>query len=106
QQSEVCNVGRVTYARAGGDDAGVAAGAVGELRCDFAKEFLGDAGSEDVGGGLAAGSERVALAGGGELFGDGARGLGARQRGGDAAVLEQVGDKVAQGGTTVPRIAA
>src|SRR4029077_14046516 len=104
-QFEDGDFGAVTDANTGRDDAGVATGAIGVLWRDFTEELLGDAGSEDVAGGLTARGQGVALTERDELFGNRTRGLGAGQRGGDAAVLEEVGDQVAQGGTTVPGVA-
>src|SRR5438105_3881250 len=98
--------GSVADAVACGDDAGVASGAVGELRRDFAEEFFGDAGSHDVSSSDAARGKRIALAEGDHFFGDGTRCFRARQRGGDAAVLKKIGDQVAQGRAAMPRIAA
>src|SRR6266403_1019902 len=91
------DLGAVADTVARGNDAGVAAGAIGEFGRDFAEEFLGDSGRHDVGGGLAARLQRVAFAEGDHFFRYGTRGFGAGQSGGDAAVFEQVGDQVAQG---------
>ena len=54
--------GIVANAVAGMDDAGVAAGAIGEFWGDLAEEFGGHSGSHQVRGRLAAGLQRVALA--------------------------------------------
>src|SRR5258708_7886714 len=80
--------GAITDAVASGNDAGVAAGAIGEFGRDFAEEFFGDRRCHDVGGRLTARLQRVALAEGDHFFGDGTRGFGTGQGGGNAAVLE------------------
>src|SRR5258708_22513633 len=80
--------GAITDAVASGNDAGVAAGAIGEFGRDFAEEFFGDRRRHDVGGGLAARLQGVALAEGDHFFGYGTRGFGTGQGGGNAAVLE------------------
>ena len=100
------DLGPIANAGTRGDDAGVTTGAIREFRGNFAKEFFGDARREDVRRSLAAGGQSVALTKGDEFFGDGARGLGTGQRGGNTAMLEKIGDEVAQGGSTVPRVAA
>src|SRR6266851_9083542 len=69
--------GAVPDAVASGDDAGVAAGAIGELGRDFAEEFFGDRRRHAVGGGLAARLQGVTLAEVDHFFGYGARGVGA-----------------------------
>src|SRR5882762_2581560 len=96
----------ITHASTSVDNARVAAGAVGKLRRDFAEELLRHGRGHQVSRGLAACLQSVALPEGDNLFGDGACGLGARQRGGDAAVFKQIGDQVAQGRAAVPRIAS
>src|SRR5213594_1880344 len=93
--------GVVADAVAGTDDAGVTAGAVAELRRDFAEELLRDGGQQEVGSRLAPRLERVALAESDHFFGHGAGGLGARERGGDAPVFEQIGDQAAQYGAAM-----
>src|SRR5258708_1282953 len=96
----------IAHASTAVDNARVAAGAGRKLRRHFAEERLRHGRGHQVSRGLAAGLQGVALAEGDDLFGDGARGLGARQSSGDAAVLKQIGDQVAQGRTAVPRIAS
>src|SRR5205807_7687850 len=93
--------GVVAHAIAGADDAGVAAGAVAKFWRDFAEEFLRDGRHQEIGSRLAARLQRVALAESDHFFGHGASGLGARERGGDAAVLEQIRDQAAQDGAAM-----
>ena len=76
------------------------------IRGDLAEKLLGDLRGHEVCGGLTTRLQGVALAEGDHFFGDGARGFGTGQRGGDAAVLEQIGDQVAQRGAAMPGIAS
>jgi hypothetical protein len=98
--------GAIADAVSGRNDAGVTAGAIGELGRYLTEELLGDGWREDVGSGLAARSKSVAFTESDELFGHRTRGFGTGQSGGDAAVFEQIGDEVAQGRAAVPRVAA
>src|SRR5882724_1855491 len=81
-------LGVVADAVAGVDDSGVAAGAVGKLRRDFAEEFLRDGGQHDVGSRLAPRLQRVALAKRDHFFRYGTRGFRTSQSRGDAPVIE------------------
>src|SRR6201996_1604663 len=103
---EDSDLGAVTDADAGGDDARVTARAIGELRSDVGEEALRPVWRREVRGGLAARCQSVALAEGDDFFRDRTGGFRARQRRGDAAVLEQVCDEIAQRRAAVPRIAA
>src|SRR5882757_11285648 len=77
----------IAHASASVDDARVTTGAIGKLRRDFAEQLLRHGRGHQVSGGLSARGESVALAEGDDFFGDGTRGLGARERSGDAAVF-------------------
>ena len=96
----------ITHADARGDDARVAAGAIGKLRRDLTEELRGDRRSHQVGSGLAARLQSVALAKSDDSLRHGTRRFGARQRGGNPSMLKKISDQVAQGRAAVPRIAS
>lgn len=95
-QFEDGDFGAIADAETAGNNAGVAARAVGEFGSDLTEQFLGDMGRLKISRRLAPGLESVALAEGDDFFRDRASGLGAGERGGDAPVFEEVGDEIAQ----------
>src|SRR2546427_12900192 len=87
------------------DDPRVTAGAGGKTRGDVGKQFLGGARRHQVGGGLAAGMERIALAERDHLLDERLCGPGARERGGNALAFNDVGHQVAERGAAMRRLA-
>src|ERR1035437_2128006 len=78
------------------DDAGVAAVAVFEGGGDVCEEGFGGVFLAQTGGGQTAGVEGAFLAKGDEFLGDGPRGLGLGEGGGDAFVLDEAANEVGE----------
>src|SRR5271166_6333887 len=89
-------LGAVADAPASANDSRVAAGTIRESRSEIAEEFLRGAGGHQEGRRLAPGMKRIALSERDHALCQRTRRLGAKQRGVDAFLLDEVGDEVAQ----------
>src|ERR1700676_1342294 len=105
-QFEDGDFGAVAAAGCPRNDAGVAAGAVREFRRDLAEQFLRNARRHDVRSGLPPRLQGVFFAEGDHLFRHWTCRFGARQRGGNSSVFQQVGHEVPQRRAAMPRIAS
>src|SRR5579864_3095982 len=105
EQFEDGELRAVADAEAGVDDARVTAGAIGKARGEIGEKFLGGPGGHEIGGGLAARLQRVALAKSNHILDKRLGGLRARDRGGDAFFLDNVGYEVAERGAAMRRLA-
>ena len=86
--------GTVSNSPTGADYSGVTARAVGEARRQIREKLLCGDGSHQESGSLTPGVKRIALAERDHAFGKRARGLGAKERGMDALLFDQISDQI------------